>query len=97
MGEFLEYIRGLHAKLSKSKPKKIKIPGRTLDHDSISEVTDLSEEGILTTSMQKLSEFERKRLKRYMMELRLVQSSEAKKHNCGQIVNKGKGSRRLNN
>ena len=52
MAEFLEYIRGLHTKLCGSKQgKKDRPKDQILGHDSISEVTDLSEEGILTTSM----------------------------------------------
>jgi len=52
MTEFLEYIRGLHTKLCGNKAgKKDKPKDQILEHDSISEVTDLSEEGILTTSM----------------------------------------------
>jgi len=40
----------------KPKPaKKIKARLQKLDYDSISEVTDLDEDGILTTSMEKLS------------------------------------------
>ena len=53
MGEFLEYIRQLHYKLcGRPKPKKDK----GLENDSISEVTDLEEDGILTTSGHLLSE-----------------------------------------
>jgi|LakMenEpi03Aug12_release.lakeMendotaPanAssembly.Ray.scaffolds.fasta_scaffold4939387_1 hypothetical protein len=37
--------------------------GEKLDYDSIDEVTDLENEGILTTSVEKLSKIERKRLK----------------------------------
>lgn len=40
--------------------------------DSISEVTDLDEDGILTTSMDKLSEKERKKLKKYVHDLRMI-------------------------
>ena len=54
-----------------------------LEHDSISEVTDLSEEGILTTSMQKLSVPERQRLKRYVIEYRKKQVGVIVKHDCG--------------
>lgn len=65
MGEFLEYIRQLHKKLV-GDPKKNRKKGRPkqydLEYDSISDITDLSEKGILTTSMEKLSADERKRL-----------------------------------
>lgn len=54
MGEFLEYIRQLHNKLA-GDPKKNRKKGRpreyVLDYDSVSDITDLSEQGILTTSM----------------------------------------------
>lgn len=54
MGEFLEYIRQLHNKLA-GDPKKYRKKGRpreyVLDYDSVSDITDLSEQGILTTSM----------------------------------------------
>jgi hypothetical protein len=36
--------------------------GEQLEYDSIDEVTDLEDEGILTTSVEKLSKIERKRL-----------------------------------
>lgn len=56
MAEFLEYIRGVHTKLTGVKQgKKDRPKDQILEHDSLSEITDLSEEGILTTSMQKLS------------------------------------------
>ncbi len=50
--------------------------------DSISEVTDLDEDGILTTSMDKLSEKERKKLKKYVHDLRMIQLTQVKDHNC---------------
>ena len=68
MGEFLEYIRQLHFKLSggpgKNKKRK-KADGEYLDYDSISELTDLSDEGILATSMHKLEKEDQQRLSRY--------------------------------
>ena len=55
MGEFLEYIRQLHKKLA-GDPRKDRKKGRpreyVLDYDSVSDITDLSEQGILTTSME---------------------------------------------
>lgn len=48
----MDYIRTLHDKLSSA--KKPKLPREDLDHDSIDEVTDLEEEGILTTSLDEL-------------------------------------------
>lgn len=58
MGEFLDYIKQLHYKLTGGPPKpykKDKPRDQQLDYDSISEITDLSEEGILTRSMADLS------------------------------------------
>jgi len=61
MGEFLEYIRQLHYKLIGGPPKnlkRIKHPDETLEFDSVSEITDLSNEGILASSMHKLDKEE---------------------------------------
>ena len=56
MSEFLEFIRTTHLKMQGNGSKrKDKPKDQILEHDSISDVTDLSEEGILTTSMKKLS------------------------------------------
>jgi len=41
-----------------------------LDYDSVSDITDLSEQGILTTSLEQLSPTERKRLDVYMRKMR---------------------------
>ena len=68
MGEFLEYIKQIHEKLSKGKKKFDKL--RDLPDDSISEISDLSNEGILSTSLNKLSILERKRLSSYVSKLR---------------------------
>jgi hypothetical protein len=54
MSEYLEYIRQLHFKLSSGPVKsfkKDKPRDRNLEYDSVSELTDLDEEGILTSSM----------------------------------------------
>ena len=76
MGEFLEYIRQLHKNLV-GDPKKDRKKGRpkeyVLDYDSVSDITDLSEKGILTTSMDQLSPDERKRLDLYMRQMRKLQ------------------------
>ena len=73
MGEFLEYISYLHTKLV-GDPRKNMKKGRpkeyVLDYDSVSDITDLSEKGILTTSMDQLSPKERKRLEQYMRKMR---------------------------
>ena len=61
MGDFLEFIRQQHIKIQgrqKNLMKRIKPRDETLAGDSISEITDLSMEDILTTSKQLLSEKE---------------------------------------
>ena len=45
--------------------KRIKLRDERLDHDSISEITDLSQEDVLATSKQLLTEKEQKRLDKY--------------------------------
>lgn len=53
MGEFLEFIRQQHIKTAgknKDLMKRMKPRDETLDYDSISDVTDLSNEDILATS-----------------------------------------------
>ncbi len=90
MGEFLEYIKQLHYKLTGG-PKKVKPqkpPGQRLDYDSVSDITDLSEEGILVTSMSKLPEEERKRLNRYMSQVRTAQAYEPPRHDCLKVKKK---------
>lgn len=60
MGEFLEYIRQQHYKnVGAPKPPKVKLSkGKILEFDSLSEITDLSQQEILTTSMHLLSKTE---------------------------------------
>lgn len=76
MGEFLEYIRQLNTKLN-GDPHKNRKKGRpkeyVLDYDSVSDITDLSDQGILTTSMKELSPTEQKRLNVYMRQMRKLQ------------------------
>lgn len=58
MGEFLEFIRQQHIKIHGKKQnmmKRYKNNQEKLDHDSVSEITDLSENDIMTTSKQLLS------------------------------------------
>ena len=54
--------------MKKGRPKEY-----VLDYDSVSDITDLSERGILTTSMDQLSPNERKRLEQYMRKMRQLQ------------------------
>ena len=68
MGEFLEFIRQQHIKThgkKKNLMKRIKRRDEMLDHDSISDVTDLSQEDIMTTSKQLLSTKEQQKLNKY--------------------------------
>ena len=61
MGEFLEFIRQQHIKTFGKNTdllKRLKPRDETLDYDSVSEVTDLSNEDILTTSKQVLTQKE---------------------------------------
>lgn len=53
MGEFIEFIRQQHIKAfgkDKDTKKRQKPREEILEHDSVSEVTDLSNDDILTTS-----------------------------------------------
>ena len=66
--------------MGNKKKKKDKL--KDLDHDSISEITDLSQEGILTTSMDKLSLVERRNLKEFVNQMRLAQYTNPADHDC---------------
>ena len=66
--------------MKKGRPKEY-----VLDYDSVSDITDLSEKGILTTSMDQLSPAEKKRLDIYMRELRKLQLSYPPKHDCSNL------------
>lgn len=68
MSAFLEYIKGLHNRITgaNKRKNKDKPADQILDYDSVSDITDLSDEGILVTSMHKLSEEEKARLTRQM-------------------------------
>jgi hypothetical protein len=92
MGEFLEYIKQLHYKLTggPKKVKRTKAPDQILEYDSVSDITDLSDEGILVTSMHKLSEEEKQRLNRYMAEVRVAQKYEPPRHDCLKVHKKRK-------
>ena len=58
-----QYIKTLGKK--QNAMKRIKLRDERLDHDSISEITDLSQEDVLATSKQLLTEREQKRLDKY--------------------------------
>lgn len=62
--------------------KRIKLRDERLDHDSISEITDLSEDDVLATSKQLLSVKEQQRLDKYNEQFRRVVSHSAPRHNC---------------
>lgn len=69
MGEFLEYIKQLHLKLKggpQNNSKRKRADGEYLEYDSMSDITDLSDEGILATSMHKLTKEEQQKLAKYM-------------------------------
>lgn len=83
MGEFLEYIKQVNEQINKGRKKKFN-KLKELPNDSISEISDLSNEGILSTSLNKLSIQERKRLTSFVFDLRKVQASTLHNpiHNC---------------
>jgi hypothetical protein len=65
MGEFLEYLRQQHFKNEGGglkRIKRLKPRDQRLDGDSVSDITDLSKDGILVSSMHKLSAKEQKKL-----------------------------------
>jgi len=68
MGEFLEHVRQEFIKINgQTNPyKRMRPKEQCLDYDSVSEITDLSDEGILTQSKHLLNDDEKKRLERYM-------------------------------
>lgn len=70
MGEFIEYIKQLHYKLGGTRPKTVK--RNSLPEDSVDDLTDLDEPGILTSSLGQFSYEEQVRLKRYVNEMRKV-------------------------
>ena len=82
----MDYIKQLHYKLTGGPSfnyKIVKAADKKIEYDSISEITDLSEEGILTTSMNKLSAQERKRIRKFVNEMHKFKTIEPKKHFCG--------------
>ena len=85
MGEFLEFIRQQHEKTNgkpKNLLKRMRPADQNLDFDSVSDITDLSNEDILSQSLHLLSTTERQRLKRYNSQFRAVLNSSAPKHDC---------------
>jgi hypothetical protein len=53
-----------------------------LDYDSADEITDLDDEGILSTSKHMLTEKDRKHLDKFVEDMRTVQKAEPKPHDC---------------
>lgn len=53
-----------------------------LDYDSMSEITDLSLDGILNTSHQMLSKNEKEKLDKYNDQFKKVIAASVPKHNC---------------
>lgn len=85
MGEFLEFIRQQHIKThgkNSNLLKRLKPRDETLDYDSVSDVTDLSNEDILATSKQILSVKEQDQLEKYNRMFRRIVREKAPKHNC---------------
>lgn len=84
MGEFLEYLRQQHFKNEGGfkRIKRLKPRDQRLEGDSVSDITDLSKDGILVSSMHKFSAKERKKLSKLTSEFRNLQKFEAPKHNC---------------
>ena len=61
MGEFLDYLRQQHIKLHGKKAnllKRVKTRDERLEGDSVSNITDLSQDDIFTTSMELLTKKE---------------------------------------
>lgn len=85
MGEFLEYVRQLHYKLSGQNPNK-QFVKRVRSQDNLTvgsasgEESDKEED--VKESIKKLTAVDRSRLKRYISELRAVQTLHNKKHIC---------------
>jgi hypothetical protein len=84
MGEFIEYVRQEFLRVNgTSNPyKRMRPKDEQLAYDSVSNITDLSEEGILTQSQHLISKDEKKRLSRYMSQLRTLQGYTVPKHDC---------------
>lgn len=85
MGEFLEFIRLQHIKVHGKKRdlmRRIKPRDEQLEYDSMSEITDLSNQDILSSSKQLLTENEKKKLDKYNALFKKVVDSAAPKHNC---------------
>lgn len=70
--------------------KRLKANAERLDHDSVSDITDLSHEDILSTSHQILSEKEKRQLDKYNDMFKRIVRSQAPKHNCFAEVPKEK-------
>lgn len=85
MGEFLEFIRQQFIKThgkKKNQYKRIKQRDERLEGDSMSEITDLSNDGILSTSLQLLSKMEQDKIDKYNAQFRKTLSYTVPKHNC---------------
>jgi hypothetical protein len=96
MGEFLEFIRQQHIKVHGKQShimKRIKPREEKLEHDSVSEITDLSQDDILVTSKQLLSQVEQTKLDKYNALFKKVVSSSVPKHNCFAEVPREKRAR----
>lgn len=79
ISEFLEYVRKRHF----YRPSKMKPRSQVVDGDSVSEITDLSKEGVLTKhSLKKLSKLEKSIVKDVQSKWRNLVKFQIPKHNC---------------
>lgn len=85
MGEFMEYVRQQHYQSRKEKyikPKKMKPRSQVLSDDDIDQLTDLSQDGVLDSSMKKLSRKERAKIREFTKEFRNMKRFDVPKHDC---------------
>ena len=88
MGDFLEFIRQQHFKIHGSPDKKKKTAANKLADDSVSDITDLSKEGILNSSMALLPHEEQKIMKKYNEKFNKMLNGKMKAHDCYRIDRK---------
>ena len=85
MGEFLDFMRMQHINVhgvGADLLKRVKTRDERLDYDSVSNITDLSKEDILQTSLQLLSAKERRRLDYYNRQWRRRVNRAVPRHDC---------------
>jgi hypothetical protein len=84
MKEFIEYVKKEFKKQNPDRNpyKRSRPKNETLEADSISEITDCNDDGILSQSRHKLGASSKRRLDKYLSELRVFKGYKLKKHNC---------------